>query len=161
VQVIGIGPKRAERIVGSWAEQKVIREIMLFLHSNGIGTSRAVRIYKTYGTEAVQLIPENPYRLARDIRGIGFRGIQRCRFRESSQRTSRYPCRKTEIPTAPLARRRDPEIVRFSSSIHSTRRSNRGVAPAGRFSGSLSEKRLTDAAAAERTRSTIRLSVPV
>ena len=45
---------------------------MLFLHAGGIGTSRAVRIYKTYGTEAVQLISENPYRLARDIRGIGF-----------------------------------------------------------------------------------------
>jgi len=46
---------------------------MLFLHSNGVGTSRAVRIYKTYGADAVRLISENPYRLARDIRGIGFR----------------------------------------------------------------------------------------
>jgi exodeoxyribonuclease V alpha subunit len=46
-EVTGIGPKRADRIVGGWAEQKVIREIMLFLHSNGVGTSRAVRIYKT------------------------------------------------------------------------------------------------------------------
>src|SRR5246500_4552935 len=72
-EVTGIGPRRAERIVGGWAEQKVIREIMLFLHSNGVGTSRAVRIYKTYGAEAVRLISENPYRLARDIRGIGFR----------------------------------------------------------------------------------------
>jgi exodeoxyribonuclease V alpha subunit len=48
-EVTGIGPKRAARIVAGWAEQKVIREIMLFLHSNGVGTSRAVRIYKTYG----------------------------------------------------------------------------------------------------------------
>jgi exodeoxyribonuclease V alpha subunit len=72
-EVTGIGPKRAERIIAGWAEQKVIREIMLFLHSNGVGTSRAVRIYKTYGVDAVQLISENPYRLARDIRGIGFR----------------------------------------------------------------------------------------
>jgi exodeoxyribonuclease V alpha subunit len=72
-QVTGIGPKRAERIIAGWAEQKVIREIMLFLHSNGVGTSRAVRINKTYGADAVQLISENPYRLARDIRGIGFR----------------------------------------------------------------------------------------
>jgi exodeoxyribonuclease V alpha subunit len=72
-EVTGIGPKRAERIIDGWAEQKVIREIMLFLHSNGVGTSRAVRIYKTYGAHAVQLISENPYRLARDIRGIGFR----------------------------------------------------------------------------------------
>ena len=71
--VTGIGLKRAERIIAGWAEQKVIREIMLFLHSNGVGTSRAVRIYKTYGVDAIQLISENPYRLARDIRGIGFR----------------------------------------------------------------------------------------
>ena len=72
-EVTGVGPKRAARIIAGWAEQKVIREIMLFLHSNGVGTSRAVRIYKTYGADAVQLISENPYRLARDIRGIGFR----------------------------------------------------------------------------------------
>src|SRR3981189_2111173 len=71
-EVTGIGPKRAERIIAGWAEQKMIREIMLFLHSNGVGTSRAVPIYKTYGADAVQLISENPYRLARDIRGIGF-----------------------------------------------------------------------------------------
>jgi exodeoxyribonuclease V alpha subunit len=72
-EVTGIGPKRAQRIIAGWAEQKVIREIMLFLHSNGVGTSRAVRIYKTYGTDAIKLISENPYRLARDIRGMGFR----------------------------------------------------------------------------------------
>src|SRR5207302_4058771 len=71
-EVTGIGPKRAGQIIAGWAEQKVIREIMLFLHSNGVGTSRAVRIYKIYGADAVQLISENPYRLARDIRGIGF-----------------------------------------------------------------------------------------
>src|SRR6201981_3625990 len=72
-EVSGIGPKRAERIIAGWAEQQVIREIMLFLHSNGVGTSRAVRIYKTYGAEAVRLVSENPYRLARDVRGIGVR----------------------------------------------------------------------------------------
>ncbi len=72
-QVTGIGPKRAQRIVAGWADQKVIREIMIFLHSHGVGTSRAVRIFKTYGPDAIRLITENPYRLARDIRGIGFR----------------------------------------------------------------------------------------
>ena len=72
-EVTGIGPKRAARIIAGWADQKIIREIMLFLHANGVGTSRAVRIYKTYGADAVQVITENPYRLARDIRGIGFR----------------------------------------------------------------------------------------
>jgi exodeoxyribonuclease V alpha subunit len=51
----------------------VIREIMVFLHSRGVGTARSVRIYKTYGMNAVQVMTENPYRLARDIRGIGFK----------------------------------------------------------------------------------------
>src|SRR3954447_4735284 len=46
---------------------------MVFLHSHGVGTARAVRIYKTYGTDAVQVMTDNPYRLARDIRGIGFK----------------------------------------------------------------------------------------
>ena len=46
---------------------------MIFLHSHGVGTSRAVRIFKTYGADAIRLISENPYRLARDIRGIGFK----------------------------------------------------------------------------------------
>jgi len=72
-EVTGIGAKRAARIVAGWADQKAIREIMLFLHANGVGTSRAVRIFKTYGQQAIALITENPYRLARDIRGIGFR----------------------------------------------------------------------------------------
>ena len=62
-----------KRIVAAWAEQKVIREIMVFLHSHGVGTARAVRIFKTYGTDAIQVMSENPYRLARDIRGIGFK----------------------------------------------------------------------------------------
>ena len=72
-EVPGVGPVRAARIAAGWAEQKVIREIMLFLHAHGVGASRAVRIYKTYGAQAVQVISENPYRLARDIRGVGFR----------------------------------------------------------------------------------------
>jgi exodeoxyribonuclease V alpha subunit len=72
-EVTGIGPVRAKRITDAWAEQKVVREIMVFLHSNGVGTARAVRIYKTYGADAVQVMTENPYRLARDIRGIGFK----------------------------------------------------------------------------------------
>ncbi len=72
-EVDGIGPVRASRIASAWAEQKVVREIMVFLHSHGVGTARAVRIYKTYGADAVQVMSENPYRLARDIRGIGFK----------------------------------------------------------------------------------------
>jgi exodeoxyribonuclease V alpha subunit len=72
-EVDGIGPIRAKRITDAWAEQKIVREIMVFLHSHGVGTARAVRIYKTYGADAVQVMTENPYRLARDIRGIGFK----------------------------------------------------------------------------------------
>lgn len=72
-EVSGIGPVRATRIISGWADQKVIREIMVFLHQHGVGTARAVRIFKTYGTDAVQVMSENPYRLAKDIRGIGFR----------------------------------------------------------------------------------------
>ena len=72
-EVEGIGPKRAGRLTSAWADQKVVREIMVFLHQHGVGTARAVRIFKTYGADAVQVMSENPYRLARDIRGIGFR----------------------------------------------------------------------------------------
>src|ERR1700678_289995 len=72
-EVTGIGAVRAKRITDAWAEQKIVREIMVFLHSNGVGTARAVRNYKTYGADAVQVMTENPYRLARDIRGIGFK----------------------------------------------------------------------------------------
>lgn len=72
-EVTGIGPVRAKRITAAWAEQKIVREIMVFLHSHGVGTARAVRIFKTYGADAVQVMTENPYRLARDIRGIGFK----------------------------------------------------------------------------------------
>jgi exodeoxyribonuclease V alpha subunit len=72
-EVDGIGPERRRRIKAAWAEQKTIREIMVFLHSNGVGTSRAVRIYKTYGEGAIEAVRANPYVLAQDIRGIGFR----------------------------------------------------------------------------------------
>jgi exodeoxyribonuclease V alpha subunit len=71
--VDGIGPKRRKRIKEAWEEQKVIRDIMLFLHSNGVSTSRAVRIYKTYGEDAIEKVRSDPYRLAKDIHGIGFK----------------------------------------------------------------------------------------
>jgi exodeoxyribonuclease V alpha subunit len=73
LEVEGIGPKRARRITASWSDQKVIREIMAFLQGHGVSTSRAVRIFKTYGADAIPLVSENPYRLARDITGIGFK----------------------------------------------------------------------------------------
>jgi exodeoxyribonuclease V alpha subunit len=69
----GIGPKRKQRVVDAWAAQKVMREIMVFLHSHGVGTARAVRIYKTYGDNAIAQVRANPYRLALDIHGMGFK----------------------------------------------------------------------------------------
>jgi len=71
-EVAGIGPKRAKKITSGWADQKVIREIMVFLHAHGVSTSKSVRIFKTYGQDAIAIVRENPYRLAKDIRGIGF-----------------------------------------------------------------------------------------
>jgi exodeoxyribonuclease V alpha subunit len=62
-EVTGIGAVRAKRITDAWAEQKLVREIMVFLHSNGVGTARAVRIFKTYGVDAVQVMTENPIAL--------------------------------------------------------------------------------------------------
>ena len=61
-EVDGIGPIRARRIIAAWAEQKVVREIMVFLHSHGVGTARAVRIYKTYGADDVWVSAFSPTR---------------------------------------------------------------------------------------------------
>ncbi len=72
-EVKGIGPKRIQRIRESWQQQKAVRDIMVFLQSHGLGTARAVRIYKTYGDQAVEIVRANPYRLASDVWGFGFK----------------------------------------------------------------------------------------
>ena len=72
-EVPGIGAFRAEKIAAGWAEQKAVRDIMVFLHGHGVSTSRAVRIFRTYGHDAIAVMRDDPYRLARDIRGIGFK----------------------------------------------------------------------------------------
>ncbi len=72
-EVAGIGPKRIQRIRESWQEQKTVRDIMVFLQSYGLGTARAVRIYKTYGEQAIEIVRANPYRLASDVWGFGFK----------------------------------------------------------------------------------------
>src|SRR6266851_471404 len=80
-QIPGIGPQKAKQIIAGWAAQRAVREIMLFLAEHRVGTARAARIYKTYGAEAVRLISEDPYRLARDISGIGFRSADQIALR--------------------------------------------------------------------------------
>src|ERR671913_2124442 len=87
-EVAGIGPWRASRITAGWAEQKAIREIMIFLHSHGVGTARAVRIFKTYGHEAIKVMSEDPYRLARDVRGIGFRSADAIAMKLGIEKTA-------------------------------------------------------------------------
>jgi len=71
--VLGVGPKRVALIKRAWQDQKHIKEIMLFLQSHGVSTSLAVKIYKQYGDAAVSVVRTDPYRLARDIYGIGFK----------------------------------------------------------------------------------------
>ena len=73
LSVDGIGKNRQQMITKGWAEQKAVREIMIFLHSHGVSTSRAFRIYKKYGDDAIEKVKENPYQLAHDIWGIGFK----------------------------------------------------------------------------------------
>jgi exodeoxyribonuclease V alpha subunit len=76
-EVGGIGPGRRRKIKEAWLEQRFIREIMVFLHSHGVSTGRAVRIYKLYGEQAIEKVRENPYRLAKDIQGIGFQSADK------------------------------------------------------------------------------------
>lgn len=72
-EVEGIGPQRSAAILHAWAEQREIKEVMVFLQSHGVSTHHAIKIYKVYGGQAVTLVRENPYRLATDIYGIGFK----------------------------------------------------------------------------------------
>lgn len=73
LEVPGIGRVRVDRVKKSWQEQKEIKNIMLFLQEHDVSTSHATKIFKTYGNESIQVVQENPYRLAEDIWGIGFK----------------------------------------------------------------------------------------
>ena len=72
LEISGLGEKLVESIKTSWAEHRGIRDLLLFLQPHGISPAYAVRIYKHYGAQALAIIQENPYRMAMDIRGIGF-----------------------------------------------------------------------------------------
>ncbi len=71
-EVEGIGPVRMQRIREAWAEQREIKDVMVFLQSHGVSTRHAIKIFKLYGAEAVATVRRNPYQLARDVFGIGF-----------------------------------------------------------------------------------------
>ncbi len=71
-EVDGIGKKRIEMVKKAWEDQKEIREVMIFLQTHGVGSGYATKIFKQYGSRSIQVVKENPYRLATDIFGIGF-----------------------------------------------------------------------------------------
>ncbi|MFI6983144.1 ATP-dependent RecD-like DNA helicase [Embleya sp. NPDC050154] len=73
IQVPGLGPKRTKLIAAAWEEQKAIKEVMVFLQGIGISTSPAVRIFKEYGDASITVVRTEPYRLAADVWGIGFK----------------------------------------------------------------------------------------
>ncbi|BCY12737.1 ATP-dependent RecD-like DNA helicase [Actinoplanes sp. L3-i22] len=73
IEVTGLGPKRTAKITAAWAEQKAIKEVMLFLQGVGVSTSIAVRIYKKYGDASISVVKNSPYKLASDVWGIGFK----------------------------------------------------------------------------------------
>ena len=75
--VPGIGSGRQATITRAWKEQKAVRDIMVFLQSHGVSTAKSVRIYKTYGDNAISVLKQDPYQLARDIHGIGFKNADR------------------------------------------------------------------------------------
>jgi len=77
IEVDGIGPKRIEMIRKAWQDQKEIKNVMLFLQSHGVSTAYAVKIFKTYGSDSIEIVKDNPYRLADDIWGIGFKTADR------------------------------------------------------------------------------------
>ncbi|PID79201.1 ATP-dependent RecD-like DNA helicase [bacterium DOLZORAL124_64_63] len=76
-EVPGIGPGRLRRILDAWSEQRGVREVMVFLQGHGVGTGLATRIFQRYGAQSLDLVRENPYRLADEMRGVGFRSADR------------------------------------------------------------------------------------
>ncbi len=73
IEVHGLGPKRTKKIADAWEEQKAIKEVMVFLSGVGVSTSLAVRIYKKYRDASISVVKNEPYRLAAEVWGIGFK----------------------------------------------------------------------------------------
>lgn len=93
LEVEGIGQKRVEMIKKAWQEQKEIKNVMLFLQSHGVSASYAVKIYKTYGNESINIVKTNPYRLADDIWGIGFKTADKIARQLGFDKNSYERCR--------------------------------------------------------------------
>ncbi|MGI6706602.1 MAG: ATP-dependent RecD-like DNA helicase [Clostridia bacterium] len=93
LEVEGIGKKRVEMIKKAWQEQKEIKNIMLFLQSHGVSTSFGVKIFKAYGEKSIEIVRENPFRLADDIWGIGFVTADRIAEKLGFDKSSYERCR--------------------------------------------------------------------
>ena len=93
VKVEGIGQKRVDLIKKAWQEQKEIKNVMLFLQSNGVSTAYGVKIYKTYGNDSIEIVKANPYRLADDIWGIGFKTADKIAQQMGFDKNSFERCR--------------------------------------------------------------------
>ena len=93
VDVDGIGPKRVTMIKKAWQEQKEIKNVMLFLQSNGVSTAYAVKIFKTYGNDSINAVKTNPYKLADDIWGIGFKTADKIARQLGFDKNSYERCR--------------------------------------------------------------------
>ena len=93
LEIKGIGRARQKQILAAWGDHKAVSDIMVFLHSHGVGTARAVRIYKTYGQAAIEMIRENPYRLSSDIHGIGFKVADEDRTSPRGRASGSHPRR--------------------------------------------------------------------
>lgn len=93
IEVPGIGKKRVEMIKKAWQDQKEVKNIMIFLQSYGVSTSFGSRIYKVYGNDSVEVMKENPYKLADDVYGIGFKTADALAAKLGIDRESFKRCR--------------------------------------------------------------------
>lgn len=103
-EIHGIGSRKAASIARGWSSQRAVREIMIFLLSHGVGAARAMRIWRTWGERAISILKENPYRLADEVRGIGFTIADRIAADLGVERTSPYRLRAGVVYTLGLAR---------------------------------------------------------
>lgn len=92
-EIVGIGKKRVDKIRDSWEKQKDIKNVMLFLQSYGVSTAYAAKIYRQYGKDSVEKVKENPYRLADDIWGIGFKTADGIANKMGYEKNDLHRCR--------------------------------------------------------------------
>ncbi|MCL2747908.1 MAG: helix-hairpin-helix domain-containing protein, partial [Oscillospiraceae bacterium] len=93
IEVEGIGSKRVAMVKKAWADQKEVKNIMIFLQEHSVSTTHAFKIFKKYGNDSIATVKENPYRLADDIWGVGFKTADQIALKMGFDRESHYRCR--------------------------------------------------------------------